>query len=346
MRKGRSYSYQKRRKGRATRKVWLTALIAGTLAAAGIFWILGGEKHIPDPPPAPQAPLMVRNLSSPSIRVYDGEEVFSLPLEEYVLHTLAGEMPASYPLEALKAQAVAARTYTARKAASLGGGGCDRHPEADICTSSAHCQAFRTTEQLQENWGNDFDAYWDKLARAVYETRGLVATYDGKPIEALYHASSGGATENSEYVFANARPYLVSVPTPEEAESKVTCSYKEASRLLEEACPGLSIQPKDVPDLFRVEERSPTGRVLVCRVGEEELTGKEVRRIFSLDSTQFTPVFAKDSLIFETRGYGHGVGMSQKGAGEMAKEGKDFREILTHYYTGIQLTQMERPSSS
>ena len=137
-----------------------------------------------------------------AVSIYDAEadKVYSLPLEEYVLRVTAAEMPASFTEEALKAQSVAARTYTARKMASLGGKPCGKGG-ADVCTDSTCCQAYRTREELSEKWGNSADMYFDKLSAAVSATRGVILTYQGKPIEALFHSSSGGMTEDAANVF-------------------------------------------------------------------------------------------------------------------------------------------------
>lgn len=145
-----------------------------------------------------------------SIYNADTDKVYSLPLEEYVLRVTAAEMPASFAEEALKAQSVAARTYTARKMASLGGKPCGRGG-ADVCTDSTCCQAYRTREELSEKWGSSADMYFDKLSGAVSATRGVILTYNGKPIEALFHSSSGGMTEDAANVFGGDAPYLKSV---------------------------------------------------------------------------------------------------------------------------------------
>ena len=150
-----------------------------------------------------------------SIYNADTDKVYSLPLEEYVLRVTAAEMPASFAEEALKAQSVAVRTYTARKMASLGGKPCGRGG-ADVCTDSTCCQAYRTREELSEKWGSSADMYFDKLSGAVSATRGVILTYNGKPIEALFHSSSGGMTEDAANVFGGDAPYLKSVSSPGE----------------------------------------------------------------------------------------------------------------------------------
>lgn len=150
-----------------------------------------------------------------SISLYDraSGKTEELPLEEYLIGVVGAEMPASFPLEALKAQAVAARTYAVRHMTAFGGSGCSG---ADICTDSGCCQSYKSTEQLREKFGGEAERYMDKLRQAVYETEGEYAAYKGEPIEALYHSSAGGRTEDAQNVFSAALPYLVGVDSPGE----------------------------------------------------------------------------------------------------------------------------------
>lgn len=153
-----------------------------------------------------------------TLRVYfaDAEEIRLLPLEDYVFGALAAEMPANYAPEALKCQAVAARTRAVAQSRAFGGNGCVRHPDCDICTDSACCQAYQTDAQLQARWGSEYAILRARIDRAVRATDGLLLTSGGLPIEVLYHACSGGKTEDAAAVFASAKPYLVSVDSPGE----------------------------------------------------------------------------------------------------------------------------------
>lgn len=153
-----------------------------------------------------------------TLRVYfaDAEEIRLLPLEDYVFGALAAEMPANYAPEALKCQAIAARTRAVAQSRAFGGNGCVRHPDCDICTDSACCQAYQTDAQLQARWGSEYVVLRARIDRAVRATDGLLLTSGGLPIEVLYHACSGGKTEDAAAVFASAKPYLVSVDSPGE----------------------------------------------------------------------------------------------------------------------------------
>ncbi len=265
-----------------------------------------------------------------------------MPLEEYIVHVTAAEMPASYDIEALKAGAVAARTFTVRRVL---GSGCSQYG-GDICTSSAHCQAFKEDEDLMEQWGSDYDLYINKIREAVAQTAGIVITYDGKPIDALYHAVSGGMTENSENVYPNAIPYLQSVTSPGEEEAsryigEVEVSKADASLMLNEFIGEDIISEENIEDEFFVINRFSSERVGEVALGDEVIRGTDVRGIFELNSTNFVIEFTDSSVIFSTVGFGHGVGMSQAGANAMAQLGSTYEEILTHYYTDVELTEIE-----
>jgi stage II sporulation protein D len=275
-----------------------------------------------------------REKDSGVVDVYLDGEIVSMDLEEYILGVVAAEMPASYELEALKAQAVAARTYTLHLKHN---GGCSAHPGADVCTSSSHCQAYLTEEEMKNAWGNNYKKHRAKIDEAVQSTRGEEIYYRGEEIQVFYFSSSGGMTENCANVYQESLPYLVSVDSPgEEGYSnyygKVTISYGEFVGKMEAFSPGIALSgtADDIGKITRYE----SGRVQSIRIGDESFTGREIRQIFRLNSTNFT-IKAKDEITFSTIGFGHGVGMSQTGANEMAKGGADYIEILQHYFTGV-----------
>ncbi len=260
----------------------------------------------------------------------DGEMV-RMYREAYLVGAVAAEMPAIYDIEALKAQAVAARTRVVF-------GGCRTHPGADVCGDSTCCQGYLDDQEQKARWGEDCAKYRAKIEQAVDETRGLILTYDGKPIEVLYHAVSGGWTENSELVYANALPYLRGVPSPGEEsvpgfETVVTVSQTELCRLFPD-------EAKNGMVALEVLERSASGRVLTIRVGAHTMTGRMFRQALGLRSTQFDLAYDGDIVAITQRGYGHGVGMSQAGANAMAENGMGFEEILLHYYTGVELERL------
>lgn len=272
----------------------------------------------------------------------DSGKTEEMPLEEYLIGVVGAEMPASFPLEALKAQAVAARTYAVRRMRALGGGGCGG---GDICTDSGCCQSYKSQEQLREKFGPEADRYMDKLRQAVYETEGEYAAYDGKPIEALYHSSAGGRTEDAQNVFSAALPYLVGVDSPgEEAAggyaAEVTLSLGEFADAVNKKWPKAKLNKNRLAEQVEVESRYDSGRVKELRLNNVTVSGRELRGLLGLNSANFT-LSIDEEVTIRTRGYGHGVGMSQYGARAMALDGAGYEEILKHYYTGIEIGKIE-----
>lgn len=275
-----------------------------------------------------------------SVYHHETGETVLMPLETYLIGVVAAEMPASYHLEALKSQAVAARTRAAAQCFALGGNGCARHPGADICTDSAHCQAYLSLDKRKEKWSGEFSAYEARICQAVYETQNQIMTYDGMPITVLYHAVSGGHTEDVEEVFQQSLPYLRGVEsTGEEGVSKyetdMTLSLSQAADTLNKAFPNANLTPDELSQQLKILQVSPTNRVLSIQVGDVQVTGREVRTALALNSTLFSIAFTETAVTFAQRGYGHGVGMSQAGANAMAANQKGYEEILAHYYQGI-----------
>lgn len=270
-------------------------------------------------------------------------EIEEMSLEDYVLGVVAAEMPAEFEEEALKAQAVAARTFALRRLKAYGGQGCDKHPGADVCTDPAHCQGWLSREEQQQKWGLvNYPRFQEKLARAVNLTQGLVITYDHELIDAAYHSTCAGHTEDASLVWGQEVPYLVGVPCPYDTASpryrdQVFYPLAEVAARLETqvavpAAGGLGI----AVDMAVLEE-SETGRILKLQAGEKTFTGREVRERLDLRSTKFTWQREGENLVFTTLGYGHGVGLCQYGANGMAKEGRSFREILQYYYRGVEI---------
>lgn len=270
---------------------------------------------------------------SDEITVWIDGQLTKMPMEEYLVGVVAAEMPASYELESLKAQAVAARTYTQYKKDN---GGCSAHPGADICCESNHCQAYMSPEEMAKTWGSDASMYTQKIVSAINDTCGEMIYYNGDEIQVFYHASSGGHTENSENVYGQALPYLVSVNSEGEESSshyygEVTVSRDEFISKMTAFSPGIRFgTDKLIGNITRFE----SGRVQSIEVGNETFTGREMRKIFSLNSTNFT-IKESSGIAFLTIGFGHGVGMSQTGANAMAKNGADYISILTHYFSGV-----------
>lgn len=269
------------------------------------------------------------------LRVLHGGEVEEMDLGTYLTGVVRAEMPASFELEALKAQTVAARTYTLHKLRA-GGNHADA---ADICTDHTCCQAWLAEETARENWGENADEWEEKVERAVRETDGQVVLYDGEPILAVFHSSSAGRTRAAGDVWLNDLPYLQSVESPENTEqipnyySRVEFTAEAFREKVRSALPEADLTG-DITRWLRNAVADEAGSVETVEIGGVRVKGSEARSILGLRSACFTWEAETDSITFYVTGYGHGVGLSQYGAQAMAAEGADFREILTHYYTG------------
>ncbi|WP_442602578.1 stage II sporulation protein D [Paenibacillus sp. KN14-4R] len=271
------------------------------------------------------------------------KEIETVTLEDYVRGVVAAEMPLEYEMEALKAQALAARTYIIRRMAEH-----DRTqvpvPEALVTDTTTH-QVYYNRAQLESILGDGGSAASksriDKLNQAVNETKDQILTYDGKPINATFFSTSGGYTENSEDVWPFASPYLRSVMSPWDATSP---RYKEVITLsTTEAARKLGVKTISTSDSsrngIRIIERTAGHRIKTITIGGKIFTGSEVRAKLGLKSAQFDWQFKGNSLLLTTYGYGHGVGMSQWGANEMAKKGQSASDIVRYYYQGIAITK-------
>ncbi len=262
----------------------------------------------------------------------DAGRMEEMPLEDYVYGVVAAEMPAAYHLEALKAQAVAARTRALQQ-----DGGCREAPGADVCTLSGHCQGYAAEAVLRERWGNEYELYQRRIWEAVSATAGQILTWQGEPILVMYHAISGGRTEDVQAVFSEARPYLISVESGGEEGARgyredAFYSYQEAAQLLGEAFPDLSVTPDSLRRTLAVAAHTRTGRVDSLLLGSGSVKATDFRAALGLRSTLFTFSMDDGGITFHQTGYGHGVGMSQAGANSMGADGADYRQILAHYY--------------
>jgi len=271
------------------------------------------------------------------------QEIVTLDLEDYVAGVVMAEMPASFELEALKAQAVVARTYVLHQMRSNGGTGCNKGPQpADICSDSTHCQAWIDPEEKVKRWPEDQrDEYLEKVRRAVTETAGEVAVFQGELIEAVYHSTCAGRTETSAAIWSGGSvPYLQSVDCPFCPHSPY---YRKELLLPMEtlkAAFGPQMVLADGPGTsspLEVISKTPGGRVGLLQVYNTRIEGIEVRRLLDLPSTNFTWETRGSGMLFVTRGHGHGVGMCQYGADGAAASGKTYREIIRHYYHGVEI---------
>lgn len=265
------------------------------------------------------------------------ETLEHLPLGEYLTGVVAAEMPANFHLEALKVQAIVARTYTIAKLRANGGGGCALHPEADICTDSTHCQAWIAKEEAVAKWPFfQQRSYWRKILRAVAETEAQVVTYQGNLIDAVYHSTCGGTTENSEDVWTNAIPYLRSVQcgfcsaSPHQSDTITFSAASVAEKL------GVPLEELKISVL----SSTACGRIIQVSTGQETIRGLEFRQRLGLRSSRISWLREETSYTFTSVGYGHGVGLCQYGADGMAKQGYKAQEIIQKYYTGVQLVRV------
>ena len=271
-----------------------------------------------------------------TLRVLDGEEVREMTLGEYLVGVVRAEMPASFQQEALKAQAVAARTYTLYKMETGGNHGS----AADICTDPTCCQAYSSEERARANWGEEAGANEEKVKTAVRDTDGQVIQYDGEPILAVFHSCSAGQTRAAGEVWLHDLPYLQSVSSPEDTEA-IPNYYSRAEFTAEEfRTRVLAVRPEadlsgPMSGWLQSAVTDSAGSVETVTVGGTAMKGSTLRSALGLRSACFTWEVQGEKLVFFVTGYGHGVGMSQYGADRMAREGADFREILTHYYTGV-----------
>lgn len=281
------------------------------------------------------------------------QQVMDMELEDYIKGVVSAEMPAVFELEALKAQAVVARTYVLRR--KLRGSTIPEHPEAVISTDHRNGQEWKSKEELQEQWGGFFKylIYWNKISQAVEGTAGQVLTYRQELIDAVYHSNAGGQTEDAAYVWGNPFPYLKSVSSVYDTDSPkysqtVTLTWTELDQRLGTSLVQ-TIQNADSEEvayflenensLIEILEVSPSERILQIRLGKTVLAGKDFRTQLGLSSTRIELFPTANGLQITTYGNGHGVGMSQYGANGMAKNGAKYHEILQHYYPGTQLSE-------
>lgn len=261
--------------------------------------------------------------------------VEEMTLRDYLWGVVAAEMPASFHTEALKAQAVCARTYCLHQCTLAP----DKHPQADVCGDYTCCQAYLTFQQAVESWGEEGRRYADKLDQALDATDGLVCLYEGTPIDALFFSSSAGRTVDAQAVWGSAVPYLTAVDSPEREEvpgwhTLVTFTPQDFAARLTAAHPEADLSGPADTWLGEIQT-GDAGQVTRLTLGGVSLTGVEMRTLFGLRSANFTLTLDDTAATFSVTGYGHGVGLSQYGANALAGEGKSFGDILTWYYTGV-----------
>ena len=272
----------------------------------------------------------------------DTGEIEELPLDTYLLGVVSAEMPANFEQEALNAQALVARTYTIYSIVHSGG----KHGEADICDDSTCCQAWISKEDRMARWDEaERELNWRKIENAVNTTAGKIITYNGEVIDAFFHSNSGGTTEAPVNVWGGTNyPYLQSVETAgEDAYSQYSSEMvltKEELKNKILAKHSDFIIDYSQSDCIQILEYTESGRVKTIKIGNLNLSGVEVRTLLGLRSANFEVSIEGENIKFAVKGYGHGVGMSQTGADSMAKQGNNYEEIVKHFYTGVEITEM------
>ena len=262
-----------------------------------------------------------------------------ITVRDYLIGVVAAEMPASFPIEALKAQAVAARSYMLHK---LEQGAEEHEGGARLCDDYTHCTAFFDISDGGEAlWGNNADYYAQRICAAVDDTDGIVAVSGGQVIAAVFHSASPDKTEDAKNVWGVSYPYLVSVSSVGGSASPnysgtVVVKADDFLKVIKNSFPSAMLG-KDPSSWIGAVRRSQSGSVLNITVGGVQIKGTQIRSMFGLNSTNFNVEFQNNEFVFTTVGTGHGVGMSQYGAREMALRGAGFDEIICHYYSGVQL---------
>lgn len=332
----------------------LLALSAAILPAIPVY-IAGSCKNTANSQPSPAVSSEISAMPSEAEEIsYSAEpyhvldvstgEILEVTVRDYVIGAVCAEMPASFEPEALKAQAVAAHTYAERQR-----GLEKRSPDpellgADFSNDTAKYQGYFTVEQAKSYFGSNFDANYKKISEAADEVMPYIITYEDEPIISAFHSMSPGKTESAENAWGAPVDYLIPVDSPDDTNApkyldevrydKDVLKYK-----LEEAFPGIVLSD-DMEEWITVGEVSDSGTVLTAQTGDRTVTGNDLRNALLLRSACFTVRFEDDQAVFTTRGFGHGVGMSQYGANAMARSGADWKEIISHYYPGCSVTSL------
>lgn len=270
--------------------------------------------------------------------------VKEVDLEEYVASVVSSEMPASFDLEALKAQAIAARTYLAAKKSRP----CDKADGIDVC-DTVHCQVYMTKESRLSQWkSEEAESNWSKVQEAAKATEGKVLSYDNELVMyPQFFSTSSGKTEKAVDVFSSDVPYLVATDSEGEEgvapkfKSEIPKSIDEVINTVNAKYPNAGLSKENIKSSIEIISRSESGGVKEIRLGNEKVKGTEFRMLLKLNSTNFEFTVGESEVKFTCKGYGHGVGMSQWGANVMGKAGKSYDEILKHYYTGINIVDLK-----
>ena len=266
------------------------------------------------------------NSSVSEITIYRSNgSVINLNMTDYLIGVVSSEMPASFNLEALKAQSVLARTY-ALKAKQTG----------KKLTDTVSTQSYIDIDQMKNKWGNSFNTYYNKIKNAVENTNGEHLSYNGNYIEALYHSTNNGKTESSFDVFGNYYPYLISVSS--EYDKNASSYLRTINMPLDTISNKLGLNLNN-DSVISILSYTDGGNIKEININGNNFSGKKVRELLGLRSADFDISISDNNANITTRGYGHGVGMSQYGANGMANAGYGYKDILSHYYPGTTLTK-------
>lgn len=263
------------------------------------------------------------------------KKIDNVPLDDYIIGVVASEMPAQYELEALKAQALSARTYIIKHL--LNGDQLSAPDGADVTDTVMH-QVYKSPAELEKLWGADYQWKMERIQEAVQATSDQIITYDGAPITAAFFSTSNGYTENSEDYWQNPFPYLKSVESPWDHKSPKFHAQKTFTIAQFEQALGVKVSGNEVGKILT---RTTGNRVNQVEVGGKAFSGRDIRELLNLNSSDFTWKRNGNQIVINTKGWGHGVGMSQFGANGMAQEGQSYQEIVSHYYKGTKITEID-----
>lgn len=263
------------------------------------------------------------------VKQINKNKIIEINIEEYVKGVIAGEMPISFDIEALKAQAVAARTYALRR--------INKNNTYDVVDTVMN-QVYKDDEKLKQEWGNNYNKYLEKITTAVIETKGEYVDYNGTYADTLFFSTSVGNTENSEEIFGTKVSYLQSVSS--EWDSEVSPVFEEKNTFTRDTfCKKLNLN--DCSKIYvTILDETSTGRIKKIKINNKTFTGSDAAYYLGVRSNYFTIYIENNNVVVLTKGFGHGVGMSQYGAEGMSKNGYTYREILEHYYQGTTIKNL------
>ena len=279
--------------------------------------------------------IQLKSVTQTKVRVkrLKKDVIETIPLEEYVEGVIAGEMPVSFNIEAIKAQAVASRTYVLKRIET------NQNRDYDVVDSITN-QVFLDNDYLKDYWGNTYTKKMNKIREAVNQTVGEYLTYNNEVIDALFFSTSNGYTEDCGQVFNSDLPYLKSVNSKWDKE--VSSVFNSTSNIsLQEFYEKLGLEYNNKLKIDKIK-RTKTNRIITLNINDKEFKGTDVYDKLSLKSTDFTINQLGTNVEIKTVGYGHGVGMSQYGAEGMANSGYNYKQILNHYYTDTKLKKLKK----